>query len=249
MNTLPISVVILAREIDPRLKAAIASVQWAAEILVMWSGVEEINQDSGLDGTVVVFLGDQISDFAEARNKALNEAAHDWIFFLDSDEVFDEKGLPELQKVIENPLIEGATVHRHDVFLQKEMKHGEVSAVSILRIVRKQKAKFERAVHEVAVVKGQVARTRITLYHFSHRSIEDFLAKVVLYVQLEKLERAKINQKFRLSEMLVFPPAKFIQNYFFRLGFLDGWRGLIYATLMSIHSFGVRASLYESHTK
>ena len=40
------------------------------------------------------------------------------------------------------------------------------------------------------------------------------------------------------------PPAKFIQNYFFRLGFLDGTAGFVQAILMSFHSFLVRAKLF-----
>lgn len=246
MNTLPLSVIILGHQVGARLDAAIASVNWAAEVLVIWSGTTELFPRQVPSAVRIISAGSKVHDFAALRNQALQEAGYDWVFFLDSDEVFNEKTLRQLRSVIENPLIDGATIHRQDVFLQQELHHGEVGHVSILRLVRKQKAKYERKVHEHVVVKGHVARTSIQIYHFSHCSVADFLSKVIFYIQLEQIERAQFQQKFQLWEMLFFPPAKFIQNYFFRLGFLDGWRGMIYATMMSIHSFGVRASLYEN---
>jgi len=38
---------------------------------------------------------------------------------------------------------------------------------------------------------------------------------------------------------------KFIQNYFLRLGFLDGTAGLISAVMMSFHSFLARGKMWE----
>ena len=50
-------------------------------------------------------------------------------------------------------------------------------------------------------------------------------------------------------QLMFFPFAKFIQNYFLRLGVLDGMEGFIHALMMSGHSFLVRAKIltrYES---
>ena len=46
--------------------------------------------------------------------------------------------------------------------------------------------------------------------------------------------------------MILFPSGKFIHNYIFRLGFLDGMEGFIHAGMMSGHSFLVRG---ESHSR
>ena len=43
--------------------------------------------------------------------------------------------------------------------------------------------------------------------------------------------------------------AKFVSNYWLKAGFLDGWRGLIYAVVMSIHSLAVRVFIYEQQQK
>ncbi len=246
MDTLPVSVIILAHQSNTRLQMAIQSVHWATEILVIWTDPHTLPKISGNQDQLKILTSPQnVHDFAHIRNIALKEAMFEWIFFLDSDEVFDEKCLSELQSVIENPLVNGAKILRKDIFLQKEMQYGEVRNVSIIRLMRQPKAKYERTVHEVATVQGHVAQTKIIVYHFAHCSISDFLNKVVLYIQLEKQERLKTHQRFSFWELIVFPVAKFFQNFVLRAGFLDGWRGFIYAMLMSIHSYGVRALLFE----
>lgn len=52
---------------------------------------------------------------------------------------------------------------------------------------------------------------------------------------------AKLLTWITLTEMIVYPPAKFVKNYLLYLGFLDGTAGFIHASLMSFHSFLVRA--------
>ena len=49
--------------------------------------------------------------------------------------------------------------------------------------------------------------------------------------------------------ILLFPAGKFIQNYFFKRGFLDGTAGFIHAALMSLHSFLVRGKLWTKYHK
>jgi hypothetical protein len=245
MQTLPVTVVILAHRVDSRLLAAINSVVWANDICLVWTGAESSIDLPKIEQLRLLKIFNPVSDFASIRNWALKSAIFEWVFFLDSDEVFDSAGIEEIAKVISNPLIDGATVTRRDVFLKQEVKYGEVGATKVIRLVHQHKAEFERRVHEYAVVKGHVASSKIVLYHFAHCSIADFLEKVIKYVQIEQVERTANHQKFRLSELLIFPVAKFCQNYFFRLGFLDGWRGLVYAYVMSVHSFAVRALLYE----
>jgi (heptosyl)LPS beta-1,4-glucosyltransferase len=37
--------------------------------------------------------------------------------------------------------------------------------------------------------------------------------------------------------LLAHPPATFIKSYVLRLGFLDGWRGLVIAALSARHAY------------
>lgn len=245
MHTLPISVIILASELNSKLVRAIASVSWANEILVVWLSSEKMPH---FEANIKVIQGNpQVIDFSEVRNRAANSAINDTVFYLDSDEEFRASSLSKLSTLIERSDWRGATIKRKDIFLNRELNWGEVKNVQISRIFKKGTFQFERPVHEVAVIQGKKVEGEVVISHYAHDSIFSFLNKVIRYVQLEVELRKKANEHVSVFSLIAWPIGKFLSNYFFKLGFLDGWRGLIYATIMSVHSFSLRANLYESN--
>jgi hypothetical protein len=127
------------------------------------------------------------------------------------------------------------------------MNWGEVRNVWVTRLLKKEKTHWLRPVHEIVEVEGRSVHSSLTISHFSHNSISSFWTKVISYAQLEAELRHKEGRQTSVGELLIWPAAKFGLNFWLKGGFLDGWRGLIYATLMSVHSFSVRAMLYEKN--
>jgi hypothetical protein len=68
---------------------------------------------------------------------------------------------------------------------------------------------------------------------------------MIHYVEIETALRLQEGRGFSWGELLFLPLGKFLYNYVGLLGFLDGWRGLCYALVMSMHSLGIRLRLYE----
>lgn len=226
----PLSIIILTNRRDDRFKKCLTSAKFAQEVIV-----EENNN---------------IQDFAHARNTALQKATQPWVFFLDSDEIISEDSIKNIKKIIKDDSEDGIYVKRIDVFHGKALKWGEVGNVWLLRMFKKDHAKFSRPIHEVAIVKGSVKKSLITLWHYSHPSISEFIQDISKYSKIEAMfrleqESIKMSNNKIICEMILYPPIKLILNFFFKLGFLDGWRGVIYAIIMSIHSLMVRIYLYE----
>jgi hypothetical protein len=134
---------------------------------------------------------------------------------------------------------------RYDIFHGELVRWGEVANVSILRLFRKGSGHFIRPVHEVLEVSGKVIDSPLVLYHYAHDDISSFLKKVSGYAQLEAHQRYISGKKTSVFELIAWPIGKFFGNVFLRLAWLDGWRGLVYAMMMSIHSLAVRAYLME----
>ena len=110
---------------------------------------------------------------------------------------------------------------------------------------------WQRPVHECLEKKTIIFKSKIIIKHFAHSSIYEFLNTIKNYAWLEANYRLK-KQKRMISlpktvylELIFYPVGKFILNYFIKLGLLDGWRGLAYAVIMSLHSLFVRIFLYE----
>ncbi len=188
-----------------------------------------------------------INNFAKVRNQALKLITTKWVMFLDSDETLGkDRLLKQNIKAINKALQQSATtvyVKRKDIFLKRQLKHGEVGNVKLIRLFQTKKANFSGNIHEVVNSNEKQYQSEVTLLHYAHPSITQFLASISDYSKLaSNNETASL---LLLVKMIIYPLAKFITNYFFKLGFLDGYRGLTYATLMSLHSFFVRIYRYE----
>lgn len=188
--------------------------------------------------STVVLKQPDITDFSRERNAALKTAKTAWVFFVDSDEVVS----PELNSEIEQKINTGSVgfyFRRDDYFLSQWLKHGETASVRLLRLAKKDAGIWQGKVHEVWVVRGKTEELENHLLHYSHPTISSFLAKINQYTNLT----ARV--KFSLFELIFFPIGKFLQNYFLRLGFLDGYPGFVMAYMMSLQSLITRVKRYE----
>lgn len=173
-------------------------------------------------------------DFASQRNFALSKAKGDWVLFIDSD----EKLSPELISVPQG--FAAFYLKRLDHFFGKILHHGETGNIKLLRLARKNFGHWGGRVHEVWIGQGRVGTLKNVLIHNPHPTIFKFLQKINFYTTIRVIELTK----FSCLELLK-PPAKFIANYFFKLGFLDGMAGFVMAYMMSLHSLIVRVKQYE----
>src|SRR4051794_13428436 len=94
------SVTIITRDEEADIGAALDSVAWADEVLVVDSGstdrTVEIARAAGARVIVRNWPG-----YIEQKNFAAAEAAHDWIFSLDADERVTSELAGELQRVVQ----------------------------------------------------------------------------------------------------------------------------------------------------
>jgi len=224
-TTVDISIIILFKQKDERFQQAVSSSQFAREIITVENK--------------------EITNFSQVRNEALKKATQEWVFFLDSDEVIAPESIVKIKKIIKDNLFDGATVTRKDIFYHRIINHGEAGNKKLLRMGKKDRMIWKRPVHEVAEIKGVVNNSNIEIIHYAHSSLNDFLTSIVNYAEIEAKYRTQSNQKTNLFSLIIFPLGKFVANYLVKRGFLDGWRGLSYALMMSLHSFSVRIFQYE----
>ena len=94
-----------------KIEAAINSVLWADEVLVIDSystdGTTELAQKLGVKVVHVDFKG-----FGDLRNKAISFCKHEWVFSLDSDERCTKELRDEILNIVNQDVSEG----RHDIY-------------------------------------------------------------------------------------------------------------------------------------
>lgn len=247
-----ITAIIITNRSDERFERALASVQWADAVLIVdnqsaadWKSLEKKFHFS------LFSRENKIKNFAQARNDIIFHVKTEWVLMLDSDEMLPETAVSEIRTLIESDFYDVLQSRRIDYFWGVAVRFGEPSAVLLTRLFKKEQVRFHRAVHEVAVPKpsARIGMTEFKIDHFSHENMTSFLQKVIEYAKIEASTRnakPELYTKRRvLLELCSFPMGKFLYNYIVLLGFLDGYRGFVYALMMSLHSFFVRVFLYE----
>lgn len=248
--SLPLSIIIITHRRDQLFESSLKSSQFAEQVLIFDNHSQndwlKLKKKYHFD----LIMDDQpIKNFGALRNKLINKAKFEDVLFLDSDEVLSANAETEIKKCLAKTEYNGFYLRRIDYFLGQPMKHGEVGNVWKLRLGKKGMLKFSGAIHEIGRSAGNLGRCPTIINHYPHASISSFLDKIIFYTQLQAEEREKDYSRNQIAwELLLYPPAKFLVNFIFKLGFLDGKRGLIYALMMSFHSAAFRILIYEQLT-
>lgn len=181
-----------------------------------------------------------LTNFSKARNLELKKSKTPWVLFLDSDEKISSALTSEINKAIQDKNY-NYQLKRHDWFLGRKLKFGETARFLSTRLVQKGTGQWHGRVHEEFKSNLPVRTLEAPLVHHRKLTLTQFIDRLNHYTSLKAQEETQ----FSLFKLIFYPPLKFIQNYFLRLGFLDGLPGLIMAFSMSLHSLWVRVKLYE----
>lgn len=225
-----ITAIVLSRSdtVDKKIKE---SLKFADELIIWNSSVHDLN-----------------GDFAAHRNTALSNARGDWVLFVDDDEYVSKSLAGEIQTSIKKDSFEGFFIKRYDLIFHQIALHGEIGGIKIIRLAKKGSGKFVRPVHEYWDIKGKVGELKNPLYHLKDTFISSFISKMSEYGQIDIDELKKEGKLFSYLRLFINPIGKFLLNYIWRRGYLDGYVGLFSAYLMSIQSLTVRVFQWEKQT-
>jgi len=239
-----ISAVILVKNEEKNLQNCLESIKWCDEILVIDDNstdkTPEIAKKFGAKG-IIHSLN---NNFAQQRNFGLAQAKGEWVLFLDADEIISPELKKEIQEETKANQYDGFYLKRQDFFGGRALKYGETANVRLLRLGRKGKGEWRREIHEVWEIKGETEELKNPILHYPHQTLSDFIDHINFHSTLHAQALKKEGVRPSLWRIIFYSKAKFIQNYIFRLGFLDGTPGIIVALMMSFHSFLARGKLY-----
>lgn len=242
-----ISAIVIARNEKENIIPCIKSLDWCDEILLIddESTDETVSLAKTQNPLVKVFTRKSEGNFSSQRNYKLNKATGDWVIFIDSDERVSPLLAGEIKEKIKKEMeCQGFYLKRRDFFGGKFLKYGETGDIRLLRIGRKNSGHWEGIVHENWHIVGHKETLSTPLDHYPHQTVREYLKKINYYTDLLVVQWKKENRKMGSWEIIVFPIGKFVLNYFLKLGVLDGVPGLIYAIMMSFHSFLARSKYY-----
>jgi glycosyltransferase involved in cell wall biosynthesis len=178
------------------------------------------------------------TNFSEQRNYAIQQASNDWIVFFDLDEIITPELEEEIKSTVNNPNGKAAFfVKRTFHFMGKRIRFGGWQKDKAIRLFNKNHGVYNgNLVHEEVKSDGQVGVLKNRLNHYSYKSFDNYNDKLNLYSKLQALNLYQKKTRPNAYHFFIRPLYRFLWQYFFRLGLLDGKEGFI---LAYVHSFSV----------
>lgn len=230
---------IMAKNEESNIEDSVKNLMWCDEVIVADTGstdnTKEVARKLGASVISLPFAG-----FGKTRNMIVEKIQADWIICFDADEICTEELAAELKKEIALGRFQAFRAPRQTFLLGKPIKHsGWYPDLRHPVAFRKDCAKYdERNVHEALIVKGNIKTLDNRFFHYSNKSLLSYISKSIRYADMGARELAKRRgKKITRFTAVSHGVLRFLRHYFFKLGFLDGWPGLVIAATASYGTF------------
>ena len=241
-----LSVTVITRNEAPNIGAALASVAWADEIIVVDSGSTDETIGIARLHTDRVYERDW-TGYIDQKNHAAALASHDWILSLDADERVTTLLADEIRTLLAGePAQQAFRIPRVTWYMGRWIRATDWYPDYQRRLYDRRCAQWTgRYVHETLAVQGDIGQLRGELQHYTYRDLNHHLEKIERYATLAARQMFDDGKRAGLLQLAARPPFAFLRNYIFHRGFRAGVPGFIISTLNAYYVFMKYAKLWE----
>ncbi|MES2691256.1 MAG: glycosyltransferase family 2 protein [Bacteroidota bacterium] len=177
----------------------------------------------------------RFSGYGATKNNANDHAQYDWILSVDADEEPDEQLSQSIARIKkELPANTVYEFQRLNNYCGKWIKHGGWYPDKKVRLFNRTQVKWNLAeVHETLEIPTDLKRVLLEgkLLHYSYASETQHLSKVENYSTRGAEEAKKKGKHASFIKLYLSPSFRFLRDYIFKLGFLDGYYGFSIARI------------------
>ncbi|MDQ3101238.1 MAG: glycosyltransferase family 2 protein [Bacteroidota bacterium] len=223
-----ISAVIITHNEERNIARCLSSLKEVADDIVVVDAASTDNTAAIVAQHGARVVNREWTDYSDQKNFANGIALHKYILSMDADESLS----PALRKEILDRKKQGLKgafrFPRITNYCGSWVKHGGWYPDAKIRLFPRDAARWEGShVHEELKLDPGVKIIDINadLLHYSYHSIGDHLQRIDRYSTLHAQKMFAAGRSAGPIKLYFSPLAKFIQGYFFQLGFLDGTAG------------------------
>jgi glycosyltransferase involved in cell wall biosynthesis len=241
-----VSVTVITRNEAGHIAAALDSVAWADEAIVV--------DAESTDDTVAIArrFTEKVTvrpwnGYGDQKNHAASLATHDWILSLDADERVTPPLAAEIRALLSaDPAHAAYRIPRVTWHLGRWIRSTDWYPDHQIRLYDRRAARWAgQYVHERLEVAGSVGTLRRELQHFAYRDISDHLDTIDRYTTAAARQMHEAGRRAAWWDLAAHPPLAFLRNYVARAGFRDGTAGLVVSILNAYYVFLKFAKLRE----
>jgi glycosyltransferase involved in cell wall biosynthesis len=190
---------------------------------------------------------EDVIDFASHKNAAIDRAVGEWLLIVDADERITPALASEITaKLASDPQEWAFEIETLNYFLGRRMRHGGWNEHHV-RLIRRARASYVGEIHESFTIPPEhLGRLDEGMWHFSHRSIEEMLAKTGRFGGVQ----SRMMLESGAGRVTAWTLARVIlRELAFRMirrrGYRDGMPGLIEALYQPFSLLCVHAMLWQ----
>lgn len=247
ISKIPVSAVVLTYQSDRTIDSVLGALSFCDDIVVVDSGSTDQTLAIARKHGARIFER-KFDGYGPQKRYAVDQAKHDWVLVIDSDEVVTPKLQQEIQALFASgrPSASGYEVQIKLVFLGKEMNYGGTGRKFHLRLFNREHGNFNHnLVHEGVELKGQILKLEHLVLHYSYLTIEDYFVKFNTYTTFAAEGLLKSGKRVSKASLFFAFPAHLFKRFILELGFLDGYYGFLWAFLSAAYPLVKYAKLIE----
>ena len=241
-----LTVTVITYNESAHIAAALESVTWADEIIVVDSGSTDGTADIARANATRVIVREW-PGYSEQKNFAADQATHDWVLSMDADERVTPALADEIRRLLAGtPPAAAYRVPRVTWHLGRWIRSTDWYPDHQLRLYDRTRARWSGAyVHEAVHVDGPVGTLTHELQHYAYRGLSDHLETIDRYTSLAARQMREAGRSAGVLQLAGHPPIAFLRNYLLRGGFRDGQAGFVISAMNAYYVFLKFAKLWE----
>jgi len=247
-----ISAVIITKNEERNIERCLQSLQGIADEIVVVDSFSTDNTKKICEKHNVKFYQQEWLGYAEQKNYAHSLSTHDIILSIDADEALSselQQTLLHLKSTEKQSFV--CQVSRLTNYCGKWIRHCGWYPDKKIRIFNRNDAKWTGAIHETLDYStgNEVIQLKGDLLHYSCYSIEEHILQANKFSTLSAKECFEKGEKYSLFAHFLKTIWRFLRDYFFKGGILDGFYGLVICCINATATFLKYAKLAEYQRK
>ncbi len=243
-----LTAVVITRNEAHQIAACVAALRFASHVLVIDSGSEDGTGEAASSAGAEVVVH-PFTDYASQRNFGLARATTEWVLMIDADERVSPALSAEIVLAMERAKAQqevGAfRLLRRNHFMGRPLKRSSSGNERLVRLMRKDRAKYVNAVHETPIVEGEIRDLAAPMEHLTNVRLRDAFDKSRRYAILWANDMHGRGKTTSLLGIAGHTLHRWFKVYLIKRGFLEGTRGFILAGFESVGVFFKYSMLWE----
>jgi glycosyltransferase involved in cell wall biosynthesis len=187
-----------------------------------------------------VFIRNKFIDYVKQHEFADTRATYDHVLVLDADEVLSDDLRESIRNTKKYWKNDGYSMNRMTNYCGKWIKHSAWYPDIKLRLYDRRQGKWTGSkIHERFTLLEGCTKGHLNgdLLHYSYKSITQHVNQANRFTDFTASAAFEKGKKSGIVKILFSPLFKFIRNYFFHFGFLDGYYGFVICRISAHATF------------